>query len=126
MATIDLGKTPGDMKDSPPTKDSKKPYYPSVYITDIQGADDLPTGEFSFSAKGKVVSKSIRENSNGKKTTSIEIEVHEITPDKSEDSGDSLDKALTKVAKKKQESAADETDEADSGMDNSEEESAEE
>ncbi len=132
MKTIDLGKTSGT--GSPEVKsptDSKKPYYPSVYITDIDGADDLPTGEFEFHAKGKVVSKSTRESADGKKTTSIEIEVHKITPDVSsikkvkKEAVDALDETFGAIEKKKQESAEEEANEEEIGMDNDAEEAEE-
>jgi len=118
MKTIDLGKThgtgPSEVKT---TTDSKKPYYPSFYISDIAGAVDLPTGEFEFHAKGRVVIKSTRESGDGGKTTSIEIEVHEITPDGStskkekKDAVDSLDEEFGAIEKKKQETAGEEAEE---------------
>jgi len=133
MKTIDLGKTQGEGPSAvKSTSDSKKPYYPTLFISDIDGADDLPTGEFEFHANGKVVSKSTRESADGKKTTSIEIEVHKITPDGSsinkakKDAVDSLDETLGAMEKKKQESAAEEADEEATGMDNDAEEADEE
>lgn len=112
---IDLGSKPQEIgKASTPSED--KTYYPTLRISNVEGLDDLPDGEFTFTAKGEVVSHS-EDLKNG--TCSCEIEIHSISPNakkvkKVKDAGERLDDSLDKIAKHKiddYENAADESDE---------------
>jgi hypothetical protein len=97
---IDLGKKPMDTPiPAGPDKKSSKVFYPSLHIGDIEGLDKLPSGEFNFTGRGKVVHKSVTER-NGKKSCSCEIEVMHLSPEGS-DEEDGLDKELEKIASKK-------------------------
>lgn len=95
--TIDLGKSYDSMEStgSSPVKKTPKVSYPTLYVSGIDSIDNLPDGEFKFSAVGKVVSKS-ESTRDGKTSCSCEIEVQSITPDQSDKSSaqglaDSLD-----------------------------------
>ncbi len=112
---IDLGSKPSEMKTEMPSKDST--YYPSLRIDNVEGLDDLPEGEFTFTGKGKLVSytESMR---NGKSTCSCEIEVHSIKPSTKKakpvkDGGERLDESLDKIAKHKMDDTEDYADESD-------------
>ncbi len=100
--TIDLGKKYGEEMAASKPMDSKKVSYPTLYIS---GVDDLSgiEGEFTFTAKGKVVSctESTRD---GKTNYSCELEVHSITPQgkAKKDSGESLDEAMDTIAADKE------------------------
>ncbi len=113
--TIDLGSKPSEDKMAMPSKDSA--YYPSLHINNVDGLDNLPDGEFTFTGKGKLISytESMR---NGKNTCSCEIEVHSIKPldegsKKSKDGGDRLDESLDEIANHKMNDAEDYADESD-------------
>lgn len=122
MPKIDLGKKYDAKKDScctiEPAGLEGKISYPTVYVSDIDGLDTLPDGEFTFKGTGKVVS--ITESTrNGKYHCSCEIEIQDITPDSTKQkpgksTEESLDDALDTVAKKK---ADDAEDMADDGAD---------
>lgn len=106
---IDLGKKynmGGDM----PAMD-KKPKetisYPTLFVShdmkDGSGLNELPDGEFEFTGKARIVS--YKENMKDG-TCQCEMEVMAIKPStkkakKTKSSEDSLDEALTEVAKKK-------------------------
>ncbi len=80
---INLGKKidyPSDVKPAEPTN----PVYPTLYIRDVDGLEDLPDGEFTFVATGKVV-MSKEEMRNDVKECSYEIEVHSIKPSTTKD-----------------------------------------
>ncbi len=105
---IDLGKKyPSGSEVAAKYSSEDKMSYPTMHIThDIkkdEGLDELPEGEFEFTAKGRVV-KYTEDIKNG--TCSCEIEVMGISPStkkakKSKSSEESLDEALTKVAANK-------------------------
>lgn len=86
----------------PKSTSGDKTSYPTLYVSGIKKEGDLPDGEFTFTGKGKLVSKT-ETNRNGKETYSFEIEVHDLTPtskavkSKEKDSGEALDEALTKI-----------------------------
>lgn len=109
MAAVDLGKSPSDTKTE--SDSTKKVYYPTLFLQDVPELDDLPDGEFKMQVVGKVVSHTEKEDSDGNKTCSCEIEIHSIEPKelgkaaKSVDLGDSLDSALSD-----KEDASDEAD----------------
>jgi hypothetical protein len=108
---IDLGKKPEPCCDSPKT-DSKAPkvYYPSLYVSGIDALDGLPDGEFTFTGKGKVVSKT-ESTRDGKKTCSCDIEIHAIKPDgkaKEPTAAEGLDAALSDAENPEEEMAMDE------------------
>jgi hypothetical protein len=96
---IDLGREAGCCGPAVVEKsDSKKKYYPNVYISDVDGLD-LEVGEIMFVAKGVVKSTSERKTDKGKTSYTCDIEIHAIKPVL--DSEDGLDSALAKIAKKK-------------------------
>lgn len=101
--TIDLGKEPQKL-DKVVTESESKTYYPTLRINDVPGLDDLPEGEFTFTAKGKLASYS--ENLKDG-TCSCEIEIHSITPvaqksaKKSKPADERLDESLDKIAQDK-------------------------
>ncbi len=113
MATksIDLGRKASDTAGPAVMADKKDPkvYYPSVYISGVDGAS-FPLGEISFTAKGEVVSC---------KKDGCEIEIHSMTPSAAaatkKDAGEGLDEALDGIAADKEATddpaEADETDE---------------
>jgi hypothetical protein len=105
---IDLGKKYGGKNDTM-ISDSPKEHvdYPTLFIRhdigDKSGLDEIPDGEFEFTAKGRLV-RYTEDLKNG--TCSCEIEVLSIKPSsrkvkKAKSSEDSLDEALTEVARKK-------------------------
>lgn len=93
-----------------PVSDSKKSevYYPTLYVSGINKEGDLPDGEFTFTGKAKLVSKT-ETNRNGKETYSFEIEVMELTPtskglkSKGKDAGEALDDAFKEIESEKEE-----------------------
>ncbi len=111
MTTIDLGSKPLSDSAIKPANPSKV-YYPSFHVSGADDLSDLPSGEFTATITGKVssVTKSTRD---GKTVWSCEIEVRDITPDGSgKDSGDGLNDAIDKIAKKKSTDAYEEDSEA--------------
>jgi len=108
--TINLGSKRGE---SPMTvSESKGPYYPTLYVSGIDGGADIPDGEFTFTGKAKRISKTETER-NGKETCSFELEVMELTPtsngvkSKGKDSGEALDDALNEIESAKEDSTED-------------------
>lgn len=81
---IDLGQPYGELTQASPSA-PKKVNYPTVYIRGVKSLD-LPAGNFSFSATGKVVSKTERTTSNVK-TCDYEIEIQTIKPEGKSTSG---------------------------------------
>lgn len=124
---IDLGAKP-EKPSTISAKPSNKPYYPSLHVGNIAGVEGLPSGEFDFTGRGRVVHKSVTER-DGKKQYSCEIEVQHITPTGGAggDEEGGLDKALEEIASKKtkksmkkiekDEEANDPEDAADGGKD---------
>lgn len=120
--TIDLGKSPEPKNEV--AKATKAPYYPTLYVSEVQGLDDLPTGEFTFTGKGKVLTKTEKQSTDGT-SYSCEIEVHSISPQGGSkkkaakaDAADSLGAALDTIAKKKVTPVQDDSeDAADMGAD---------
>jgi len=111
---IDLGKEYGKTEMMAKTKAEPKVDYPTLYVSGVDKLE-LPDGEFDFSGRGKVVSKT-ESTRDGKTTCSYEIQVMGIEPegaaegkDKNETSeveGDErLDKELTKLSQQKDMSA---------------------
>lgn len=105
---IDLGQeSTGCCVPESSKKGEKKKYYPTLYISGVEGLD-LQTGDIEFRAKGRVVSISRRESADDGEKCSCEIEVHSINypgavpEDDSEDSTESkLDSKLSEIEKKK-------------------------
>lgn len=91
-----------------PSKNKDEVYYPTLYVSGINKEGDLPDGEFTFTGKAKLVSKT-ETNRNGKETYSFEIEVMDITPtskglkSKGKDSGEALDDAFKEIESEKEE-----------------------
>ncbi len=83
-------------------KTTKKKYYPTLYISGVEGLD-LEVGDITFTASGKVTSCTETQREGGKTTYSCEIEVHGLDVEDNAES-DGLDKAISKIAKKKSES----------------------
>lgn len=109
---IELGKTP-EITLSEPVPASKseskgkiKKYYPSLYISDVEGLEDIPE-EGCVLIDFKRRSINVNTNQNGKTTTSVELEIHTICmPDDYEsegDMGDVVDKLIKKSNSKKSE-----------------------
>jgi len=100
---IELGKT-ADMGDFPmpgksDSKGKKKKFYPSLYISDVEGLEDIPE-EGCLLIDFKRRSINVRKNDAGKTTTSVELEVHTICmPDDYESEGD-MDDVVEKMIKK--------------------------
>lgn len=99
MKMTDLGKSYSDKGSIVDSKD--KLSYPSLYISGIKGLVP-PSGEFTFTAKGRTVSVNTKDPAN----PSFEIEVTSISlPEgkkpKKVDGGDSLDAALNDIASTK-------------------------
>jgi hypothetical protein len=109
---IDLGKTfsKEDCMAMDPCKD-KSVHYPTLYVSGIDDVeiDALPEGEFTFTAKAKLLS-STESFRDGKRTYSCEIEIQSIKPEggsrkkKSKSTEESLDEAFSETEKKKSES----------------------
>lgn len=83
-------------------------YYPTLFVSGINKEGDLPDGEFTFTGKAKLVSKTETKR-NGKETYSFEIEVMELTPtskglkSKVKDAGEALDDAFKVIESEKEE-----------------------
>ena len=98
MSHIDLGRkysSPSPVKENKSTE--PKISYQTLYVSGVDSLKDLPSGEFNFTGKGKVVSKTER-TSDGKTDCSCEIEVHSIEPKSSKtskSSSEGLAEALT-------------------------------
>lgn len=110
--TIDLGKSYDEAKTEALPESKGKTHYPSFYISDVEGLDDLPDGEFTFTGRGEVSSSTKTVDSEGNTSYSCEIEIHEITPKggvksaKSKpDSGELLDSKMSEIENAKEDSA---------------------
>jgi hypothetical protein len=78
MKSINLGKKSGsDCCEPMPEKKSSKVHYPTLYVSGVEGADELPEGEFTFTGKARVVSKT-ETTRDGKENCSCEIEIMEM------------------------------------------------
>lgn len=112
MPTINLGRKPSEPSALSAKEPESKEYFPSIYLSESsKEVNGLPEGEFSFSGKGKVVSRT-ESTTNGKTRYSCEIEIHEITPEgKAKDSDKSLDDSLTEIESKKMDDGSEEDDE---------------
>ena len=99
---LDLGKSPNLTKEvaAPSKKGKKEVYYPSIHLSDIEGLESLPEGEFEFEGVGRVISKTISERG-GKKTCSCEIEIKSIECEDCKEADPSIEDAFDKVAAKK-------------------------
>jgi len=92
--SIDLGKSPN--VDSPITPSSdkgekNKKYYPTLYISDVDGIDKLPE-EGCALIKFKRNSVTVRKGSDGKSTASADLEIQSIClPSDGADSSDDDD-----------------------------------
>jgi hypothetical protein len=107
---IELGKTAeiGElaMNTKSESKGKTKKYYPSFYISDVEGLEGIPE-EGCVLIDFKRRSINVRTDQNGKTTTSVELEIHTICmPDDYEsegDMGDVVDKMIKKSNSKKSE-----------------------
>lgn len=99
---LDLGKKQDlTVKPANPSKKEKaKVYYPTIHLSDVEGLEDLPEGEFEFEGKGRVVSKTVSER-DGKRYCSCEIEVQSIECEDCADEEPTIEDAFDKVAAKK-------------------------
>lgn len=102
---IDLGNKPGKEMSKEAAMAPREVYYPTLHLSNVDGLDELPEGEFTFTAKGKVTSYTERVT-DGKKSCSCELEVHNIKPStkkmkKEKDADERLDDSFDKIAKKK-------------------------
>lgn len=109
---IDLSRKPAKEMTEKAAMAPREVYYPSINLHDVEGLEELPEGEFTFTGKGKVVSytESMRD---GKESCSCEIEIHSIKPStkkvkKEKDAGERLDASFDKIAKKKSDAYDDE------------------
>ncbi len=108
---IDLGNKPDKEMTEKAALAPREVYYPSIHLSNVDGLEDLPDGEFTFTGKGKVVSYT-ESTRDGKETCSCEIEIHGIKPStkkvkKVKDAGERLDDSFDKIAKKKSEAYED-------------------
>lgn len=95
---IDLGRKPTPMDEPKVAAESseQKVYYPSFYLSDRSDIE-LPEGEFTFTGKAKVVSKT-ETTRGGKKKCSYDIELHSIQPQaskKAKSSAEGLEESLS-------------------------------
>jgi hypothetical protein len=90
--------SPRDAKSA--KKAEKRISYPTIYISGVTGLD-LPTGEITFTAKGRVVSITDRKADGKGSDFSCEIEVHSIKAESGEGAEGGLEEAIEKIAKKK-------------------------
>lgn len=102
---IDLGKKPGKEMTEKAALAPREVYYPSINVHDVEGLDDLPEGEFTFTGKGKVVSYT-ESTRDGKESCSCELEIHSIKPSnnkekKVKEADERLEDSFKKIAKKK-------------------------
>lgn len=99
---VDLGREyscgPCDVASNPSPKKSVS--FPTLFLSGVQ---DLPLsiGEFSFTAKGRVISVTERKSDKNEVGYSCEIEVHAIRPDGGEGASGGLKGALDDIAGKK-------------------------
>lgn len=108
---IDLGRKPEKLGKPEVAKDPKV-YYPTLHLNNIEGLDDLPEGEFTFTGKGKLVSYSENLETG---TCSCELEIRSISPSskkvkKSKDAGERLDDSFDEIAKNKADAYDEEDD----------------
>ena len=100
---IELGKS-ADMGDFPMTgksdsKGKKKKFYPTLYVSDVEGLEDIPE-EGCILIDFKRRSINVRKSDSGKTTTSVELEVRTICmPNDYESEGD-MDDVVEKMVKK--------------------------
>jgi hypothetical protein len=76
---IDLGQKYDIKALGPAGSTDKKVSYPTLFIRGVPELD-LPMGDFTFTAKGKVVVCTEREEEGKPETCDYEIEVHSINP----------------------------------------------
>jgi hypothetical protein len=113
---IELGKTSEFGELAPniksESKGKKKKYYPSLYISDVEGLEGIPE-EGCVLIDFKRRSINVRTTQDGKTTTSVELEVRTICmPDDYESEGD-MDDVVDKLIKKSNSKKSDEDDEDD-------------
>ena len=112
---IELGKTAeiGELAvaTESESKGKKKKYYPSFYISDVEGLEGIPEeGCVLIDFKRRSI---VRTDQNGKTTTSVELEVRTICmPDDYESEGD-MDDVVDKMIKKSNSKKSEEDDEDD-------------
>ena len=100
---IELGKS-ADMGDFPmagksDSKGKKKKFYPTLYVSDVEGLEDIPE-EGCILIAFKRRSINVRKSDSGKTTTSVELEVRTICmPNDYESEGD-MDDVVEKMVKK--------------------------
>lgn len=99
MAYVDLAKK----SDTLATASPAKPSYPTLFLSDVPQLDDLPDGEFTFEAVGKVVRHTETEDESGDRHCDCTIEIHSIEPKsvKGKQSKADLGDALDKIAEDK-------------------------
>ena len=108
--TAEFGETAPAIK--PESKGKKKKYYPSLYISDVEGLEGIPE-EGCVLIDFKRRSINVRTDQNGKTTTSVELEVRTICmPDDYESEGD-MDDVVDKLMKKSNSKKSEEDDEDD-------------
>lgn len=96
MKTIDLGRKSPSMP-MPVKEEKNKIYYPNVYISSVKGLELPDDGEFEFTGRARVTSKT--ENMKDE-TCSYDLELMSITPTgPGED--DDLEETMKRKAKKK-------------------------
>jgi hypothetical protein len=113
---IELGKT-AEINELTPafksgSKGKKNKYYPTLYISDIEGLEGIPE-EGCVLIDFKRRSINVRTTQDGKTTTSVELEVRTICmPDDYESEGD-MDDVVDKMMKKSNSKKSEEDDEDD-------------
>lgn len=77
---IDLAKKPEELPQSAVVEKVDKPYYPTVYVSDVDADEELPVGQ-KVKLEGVVVQCSETERQGQKKRYSFEIEIHSAESD---------------------------------------------
>ncbi len=109
---IDLGKTYPKIEQAAKPMDAKKVNYPTLHISDVDGLDGLPDGDFTFTGVGNVVVRT-ETTRNGEDYCSYEIEIKSIKPMESGKTKKGLDEALDEIADEKSKTIEAETDEGE-------------
>lgn len=102
---IDLSSKPAKEMTEKAAMAPREVFYPTLHLSNVEGLEDLPEGEFTFTGKGKVVSYTERVT-DGKKSCSCQLEVHGISPSvkkakKVKEADERLEDSFNKIAKKK-------------------------
>lgn len=111
---IELGRTMGvPVPDEATSKPSKEKFYPTIFVSDVEGLEQLPK-EGCILIDYKRRSLSVREE-NGKVTASVELEIRTmcLPEEYGEEDADEVVESLTKKAFSKKDDDDDDEDDND-------------